>query len=368
MHLFKRLIFKEWIYVFSGATLILYMIVSLANLISGFMRSTVTPFEVIIGHIVETPTFLNMIIPVACLVASMFSINKLKNRNELTAIFASGYSRRSFIFDIFQISLVVAIFQFLLASYVDPLVRGNRFELFGQDESKLRVFQGQGLSASTIGSGKIWYKTDDYYFSFAAFDKINNQLKNVNLYYIGNDHQITQMIRASQATFIESNSWLFESLHFYDYLAGDEYPTVLFLEKKMISFSETPEDFIQIESDITTLPIQDLNHYIQKLEEAGIGTSEYKVLYYNKYSSALICIIFSLIASIGIFNPNRRTSSFGQNIIFVFIFTLLYWLIYTYTIELGNSSKIDPLIACFAVPLLFGSFLIFFFFRNRRLR
>lgn len=368
MHLFKRLIFKEWIYVFTGATLILYMLISIANLIAGFMRSSVTPFEVLIGHLVETPTFLNMILPISCLVASMFSINKLKNRNELTAIFASGYSRRSFIFDIFQISLVIALLQFLLTSYIDPFVRGNRFELFGEDQSKLRAFQGQGLSTSTIGSGKIWYKTKDYYFSFAAFDKNKNQLKNVNLYYVGKNSQVTQMIRANQATYMESNSWLFEELHFYDYLSDSDYPTVLFLDKKIITFNETPEDFLQIEADITTLPIQDLNNYIQKLEEAGIGTSEYKVLYYNKFSSSLICIIFSLIAAIGIFNPNRRTSSFGQNIVFVFIFTLLYWLIYTYTLELGNSSKLDPLIACFAVPFFFGSFLIFFFVRNRRLR
>lgn len=368
MHIFKRLIFKEWIRVFIGATFILYMLVSIANLISGFMRSSVTPFEVMVGHLVETPSFLNMILPVACLVASMFSINKLKNRNELTAIFAAGYSRRSFILDIFQISLVIAIFQFTLASYVDPFVKRNRFYLYGEEDSKLSVFESQGLSASTIGSGKIWYKTQDYFFSFAAFDKNNNILKDVSLYYLNDKQKIRQIVQAVQAKYIEGNSWLFEDMNFYDYLSDVDYPTHLKLDKKILVFNETPEDFLQIESDITTLPIQDLKNYIDKLENAGIGTSEYQVLYYNKFSSSLICIIFSLIASIAIFNPNRRTSSFGQNIVFVFIFTLLYWLVYSYSIELGNSSKIDPILACFMVPALFGSFLVFFFFHNRRLR
>lgn len=368
MHVFKRLIYKEWIRVFLGATFILYMLVSVANLISGFMRSSVTTFEVLIGHIVETPAFLNMILPVACLVASMFSINKLKNRNELTAIFASGYSRRSFIFDIFQISLLVALFQFSLASFIDPVVKGNRFQLYGEEKSKLRAFESKGLSSSTIGSGKIWYKTKDYFFAFAAFDKNLNILKDVSLYYLSKEQKISQIIQAKQATYLNDKSWLFEEMSFFDYLSQEDFPTHLKLDKKIITFNESPSDFLQIESDITTLPIRDLKDYIDKLEEAGIGTSEYQVLYYNKFSSALICIIFSLIASIGIFNPNRRTSSFGQNIIFVFIFTLLYWLVYSYSIELGNSSKIDPLLACFAVPILFSSFLLFFFVRNRRLR
>jgi lipopolysaccharide export system permease protein len=368
MFIFKKLVFTEWFRGFFSASFVLYLIITVANLISGFMRSSVTPMEVMVGHLIETPAFLNMILPIACLVASMFSIHKLKSRNELTAIFASGYSRQSFVTDIFQASLIIALFQFLLTSYLDPYIKRNREQLFDVHTDKIDAFESQGLSSSTIGSGKIWYRTKDYFFAFTAFDKNKSQIKDVSLFFITTDKLVSRVIQADQATYIGQSYWQLDNVKVLKDLESESFPSSSVHEKLDLQLNETADDFLQIEADITTLPIQDLARYIKKLEQAGINTGEYQVLYYNKFSSALICIIFSLIASIGIFNPNRRTSSFGQNIAFVFVFTLLYWLVYSYTLELGNSSKLHPVLACFAVPMMFSSFLIYFYIRNRKLR
>lgn len=368
MFIFKKLIFREWFRGFFSASFVLYLIVTVANLISGFMRSSVTPTEVMVGHVIETPAFLNMILPIACLVASMFSIHKLKNRNELTAIFASGYSRQSFISDVFQASLFIALFQFLLISYLDPYIKRNRQELFDVHTDKIDAFESQGLSSSTIGTGKIWYRTKDYFFAFSAFDKNKDQIKDVSLFFITPDKLISKIIQAEQATYIGQNYWQFDHAKVLEDVDTKDFPKHIKHEKLDLKLNETADDFLQIEADITTLPVQDLGRYIKKLENAGINTAEYQVLYYNKFSSAFICVIFSLIASIGIFNPNRRTSSFGQNIGFVFVFTLLYWLVYSYTLELGNSSKLHPILACFSVPMLFSGFLVFFYVRHRKLR
>lgn len=368
MFVFKKLIFKEWYRGFFSAGIILYLLVTVANLISGFMRSSVTPVEVIVGHVIETPAFLNMILPIACLVASMFSIHKMKSRNELTAIFASGYSRKAFISDIFQASLFIALFQFLLTSYLDPYIKRNRELLFNIQTDKIDAFESQGLSSSTIGTGKIWYRTRNYFFAFTAFDKNKNQIKDVELFFINPDKLVSRIIEAEQASYLSDNRWMLDQVSVLENLGEEGFPKPKQYAQFEIELNETADDFLQIEADITTLPIQDLGRYIQKLKEAGINTGEYQVLYYNKFSSALICIIFSLMAAIGIFNPNRRTSSFGQNIGFVFVFTLLYWLVYSYTLELGNSSKLHPLLACFGVPMLFSGFLVFFYLRHRKLR
>ncbi|CAN0327204.1 unnamed protein product, partial [Chrysoparadoxa australica] len=131
--------------------------------------------------------------------------------------------------------------------------------------------------------------------------------------------------------------------------------------------SEQPGDFKEIESDITTLNTPDLYRYIKTLQDGGINVNEYLVMFYEKFSPSVVCIIFSLIAAIGGFTPNRRGSSFGKNIFFVFVFVILYWLINSYFLELGKSSKIDPFLATFGVPFIFALFLAQQFFRHRKL-
>ena len=113
--------------------------------------------------------------------------------------------------------------------------------------------------------------------------------------------------------------------------------------------------------------VVDLWQYIQQLKNSGINISEYMVLFYDKFSNSIICVIFTILASVSIFNPNRRSSSFGKNIALVLFFTIMYWLVYSYLIELGNNEKISPIAATFSVPIAFAFILIIIFSKNRKL-
>jgi lipopolysaccharide export system permease protein len=367
-YLIKKIILKEWFRFFLGSTFVLFLLVTVANLISGFLRSSVNTQEVLYGYLFELPTFLNMILPISCLIASLFSINKLKSRNELTAIFASGFSRKAFISTIISGSLLIALLQFFISAYADPHLKEYRTQIFEQGNERLRSFRSQGLKASTIGSGRVWYKTSDYFFSFAAFDRINFYLKSVNLYFYNDDHHLTKVIEAESAHHLYNNVWRFQNASITNQLATHDFPYFNHHDTLVLQINESAEDFFQLEADVTTLKPRALLQYIQRLNRAGINSNEYYVIFLNKFSSALICIIFAILASVGLFNPNRRNSSMGKNLLLVFVFTLVYWLVYSYTFELGSSSKISPYLATFAVPFVFGFAMIIFIFKNRKLR
>jgi lipopolysaccharide export system permease protein len=151
-------------------------------------------------------------------------------------------------------------------------------------------------------------------------------------------------------------------------LNGNVFSSSKSFKTHMQRIDETPSDFKQIEADVTTLNVIQLWRYIKKLNASGINTNEYMIMFLDKFSSSIICVVFALIASIAVFNPNRRTSSFGKNVVFILIFTIVYWFVYTYSLELGKSSKIPPIVACFTVPTLFSFFLVFYFLKNRQLR
>jgi lipopolysaccharide export system permease protein len=367
MGIIKSLIIREWYKAFGGSAFVLFLILTVANLISGFLRMNVTPVEVLLNHLLELPANVKLIFPVSCLMASLFSINKLKNRNELTAIFASGYSRQRFLFDIIYAAATIALIQFFISSYLEPFAKSKRHLLIENSESKFRNLKSKGLRSSTIGSGTIWYKSNNYFFSFSAFDRKNNTLQNFHLFEFDENHHLKKQVFGPSAVF-NGKSWYVKEANVHYNLNKNSFPKTQNIEEASLDIKETAIDFKQIEADITTLNTYKLFKYVYKLNQAGINVSEYLIVLLEKFSTAFICIVFSLVSSISIFNPNRRNSSFGKNLIFVFIFTLLYWLINSYFIELGKNGKIPGFWATFGVPLVFSFYLFFYYYRYRKLR
>lgn len=369
MFILKKLITSEWYKFFIASVIVLFLLITIGNLVSGLLRSNVTAQEVIFNHLIELPGSFNRIFPVSCLIASLFSINKLINRNELTAIFASGYSRKNFVMTLIQASLLVAILQFFTSSYIQPFVKKYRDFFITNSQSKFRNLKSKGLRASTIGSGQIWYKSGNYYFSFATFDKSRNIIFDVKIYFTDKNYNLKKKLEGKELHYEKNkNLWVLKNGISYSMLNESTFPKIEKFDSIDILLNEDPSDFKQIESDITTLNIWQLYQYIDKLKMSGINTNEYEVTFWNNFSSSLVCIIFALLASIPIFNPNRRTNSIAKNITFVFVFTILYWFVYSYFLELGKSTKLNPMLACFAVPIFFSLYLAYFFRKHRTLQ
>ncbi len=365
MNILKNFILLNWIKFFSGGFFTLFLLFTVGTLVAGFLRTTVTPAEVFLGYLLDLPNSFGKILPISCLIASLFSINKLKGHSELTALFAVGFSRKNFLITIFSASLIVALVQFISTSYLQPFTHKFNVNL-GEQRKRFSSLQSKGLKASTIGSGRIWYKSDNYYFSFVTFNKQNNTLHDITAYFY-NNYKITKHIEANSAIYDKNNTWIFKNGIIVTNLSNNKFPIKKVFKELKVKINEDPSDFKKIEADTTILNIVQLYHYIEKLQESGINTNEYETYFWDKFSSSIICIIFALMASIGIFNPNRRNSSFGKNIIFIFSFTLIYWLVHLYFLELGQSGVVIPVIACFAVPSMATAFITYFFYTHRKL-
>ena len=368
MSIIRRLVLKEWFKAFFAGFCVLLILLTVGNLIAGLLRGNVTGWEVLTNYILELPVFLNQILPVSCLIASVFSLDKLHRRNELVAVFASGITRLKLLLIIVQGAVIVAGFQFLIGAYLRPFLKGQKDFLMPDSKMKFRNLKSKGLRASTIASGKIWYKGDDYFLSFFSYDKINRIINQVSVYYFDKYHKLQTYIHAKKVVHYKEKTWNFITGKVYSYLNISEFPQISSFDSSLRILDETPDDFNQLEADITTLTPDKLISYIEQLKKSGINTSEYEVVLYDKFSQVVICIVFALLSSLIIFHPDRRTISLGKNVFFVLVFTVVYWLIHFSCLELGKTSKINPFMACFFMPLLLSIFLFFYFSKNRPLK
>ncbi len=368
MFTIRKLILKEWLTFFLGAVFILAMVLSLGHILTGLLKATNELKSIMIDLVLEMPSFLIKIFPVSCLVASLFSINKLKSRNELTAIFASGFSRRQFVLTIGTIGAFIGVVLFFINGYLVPYTKHQQSMMSDSHPAIANKAKTSTVSINALKSGKIWFKGQDYFFSYSSFDGTTNTIYDLSLYYYNTDFKFSEQIVAASAVFAEGNSWkLSKGIHVTN-LENKTFPSPSFFREKTLQLRETISDFKKINADISTLNIWRLYDYIAVLRTNGINDSEYYVTFLDKFSSGFTCLVLAILASVALFNPNRRNSSFGTNIAFVLSFTFIYWFVYSYFMTLGQTSKVPAIVATFGVPFIFVVYLAFYFIYHRKLR
>jgi lipopolysaccharide export system permease protein len=363
MHIIQKIIVKEWFKFFFAALIALLLLLTIADIISGLLRSNVTAREVVLNYFIEFPSALAKTFPISCLIASLFSINKLRSHNELTAIFAGGFSLLNYLMTISLCSMIVGIALIGNLSIIQPYFKSKRHQLITDSEDKFINLKKQGFINSAVSGGKIWFKSSEYFFTFQRFDKRNLSLIGIEAYFLSPNYLLNKYIKASTATYQPATQkWELGNVLEYKNLDDSTFTSPKTYKVQQINLSQTPNDFVEIQSDISTLNIFKLNDYINKLSEAGINVNEYQIILYEKIAGPVMCILFSLLSCGALFSPSRRGSSMGKNLAVVFSFTLIYWLVNSYSMELGNSSKITPFFSVFTLPFVFLVGLILSFF------
>ena len=148
---------------------------------------------------------------------------------------------------LFNLGLVIGFFNFLNSIVLDPYLRKIRVEHFPNFTTKFSHEGEMGLKTSTLDTGKIWYRSKNYFFSYAFFDKDLSTLIDVSLYFFDESFNISKIFQAPKMNYVQGNQWTLQNGLNIDKVNGDEFPRLQSYEQQEIFLNEVPEDFIQIE-------------------------------------------------------------------------------------------------------------------------
>ncbi len=364
MNILTKLVVREWIRAFIGAFLVLFLITSVADILSGFIRGKTADY-VFTYYMIKMPDFLSKILPAACLLSTLFSLNNLKNHSELIAILATGFSVKKIILIIIYLSAIVSTFQFVVVSYLQPA--SNKLKLNYEDELQFEKLKKHSISTSSLESERVWYKSNTYFASFTGFDREKNELKELSLYFYSQSFRASKIIHAKTATYVKDNLWTLKSVTSHSKLENNEFPEPKNFTEITLALDEVPEDFNKFESEVRTLNIISLKNFISRMERTGINVIEYKVIFYEKIALSFTCLIFALIALNTLYSPNRRGGSFAKTVIYTLGFSLGFWVLHTSTMALGTSGGLPPVLAAATIPLIFSLFILGTFYKHRKL-
>ncbi len=358
MNIISKILIKEWFRSLFAALLVLVLLIVIGDIVDGLLRTNSGVKDIFFNLVTKMPELLAKIFPISCLLASLFAFNKLKNHSELTAIFAAGFSFNKIYLIILCSSATIALMQFYNVSFLWPKANESiQIKEHGMNKK---------ISTTSLDSGKVWFKTTKYFSSFNSFNSNTNQLNGLTLYMYENE-SLTKILSSASAVFVKNTSWMLKPIAVYDELNEKKFSLRNFKDYLIVDLFVNPDDFTNYESEVTTLGILDLYQYISKLDKTGINTSKFEVLFYEKFSLSIICIIFALFPISTIYNPNRRSSSFGKNVVFTLVFTVTYWLLYSSSLALGNSGKIAASLSTLILPFIFILYIGYIYSTNRKL-
>lgn len=362
MLILSRLIVKQWFKSLVGAITVLFLLISTADLINGFLQGK-DAARVLLEYSLKMPDLMGRMFPICCLVASLFSLNNLKSHSELIAILGAGYSYRKIYFLIGTCALTMVGIQFLNLGFIEPYAN----KVKRQEIQKSRKSEGKYLTRSSIEGGRFWYKSQNYFASFAYFDRKTNILQDLEIYFFSEEHTSQKIIKALQASYVDDGKWLLKNVTELSELNTPTFPMQTTKPQLTLALNEEPNDFGEFEADLTTLNFFKLNQFINRLSKTGINIEEYKIILMNKIFLSFICLVFALMPVSTIFNPNRRSSSFGKNVVLTLLVTVLFWVLYSGAVAFGNSGALNPIVATGIVPVLFFTYVVISFVKNRKL-
>jgi lipopolysaccharide export system permease protein len=336
----QLLISKNWLKFFFISTISLCLLVAFGDLVNNILRNKYTYVEIFELFMERFSFILTKIFPISSLIATLFTINKLQTHSELTAIFASGFSRRKFVHLIFSLSLISFLLQGLNLSFLDPQI------------VKMQRFKTSKETAISDGAKLLWFKGQDYFGSFEFFDSKKKTLNQITLYQISNS-TLEQNLYAETAVHQSKGKWEFRDISRTNGLSErGVHPKNVIEKTSIIDLKKSPEDFDKFQDGIRTLNPVSLYKFIKKLTLSNFNVTQYLIIFYEKLILPFNCLLFALFPMFMLKNSSQRQASPGKSIVFALVFAASFWVMASALKSQGSSETIPTLLSILLPTIL----------------
>ena len=306
------------------------------------------------------PYFLTLVIPVAALLSTLFSLGILSKNNELTAMRASGVSLYRLLLPIWAVSILIALLAFFNEEYLKPpfTLYKNRLKTEQIEKSKQEERE-QFYNVYAQGSMGWIYHLNIY-------DKTRNTGFQVVLQRFQGDKLVEQL--EAQRMIWKDPVWVLEEgryrLFLNDTLSNQDQRVEEFQRIVRFDLRAKPELFVKREKQFDQMSLRELLESIDLKRKSGQEISKEIVRMYMKISLPFASFVIVLFGAPLAALPRRSGLAFGFGV--TLIISFVYYVLIQLGQTLGYNQKLPPLLAAWLGNLVFGIAGLLILFRVRK--
>lgn len=359
LNLIDRYIARLFLTYFLGGLLVFVTIFLAVDFLSFAVRFADAGTDALFRYYLYfTPSIIYQLLPVACLLATVFSLSTLNKSAELIALYSVGMSLARISAPILILVALLSAFSFWLSDKVLP-----RFEQKKNYTYYVELKKTPGLY-STVTTNKIWYRSENVLFNIKTLDAEASTAYGLTLYYFDPSWKLVQMITAESVN-LDGSQWELAKGNVTLFLEDSSFPLTKTFDKKVIQLNEEIADLQSSARASDIMSLAELRKFIAKNKEAGLDTLRYEVDYQAKFGFAFAAFVMSLMG-IPFSVKSQRSGGTFLNIGICIGLAFLYWAFYSSSITLGKHGALYPVVAAWAPNLIMLALAIFLLLRLKR--
>jgi len=331
----------------------LYLIVDFFERVRMFLSNHATVYQMLSYFCFTVPSILSQMLPVALLLGTLITFAILSKNSEVTAMKANGVSLYRLTIPFILFSCIICIASFLLNEFLTPYAnqRAKHIKLVEVQKRK---------QLGSFKQNEIWYKGRDGIYNFSLFDAERGVLKGIRINYLDRSMNLTKRIDAREARW-RDGTWQFRDLLITTFPAGD-FPVVERVQSRAIDLAEKPSDFMIAQKDTSEMGFFELRNYIRKIQSEGYDATQYLADMHGKFAFSLVNIILAILG-ISFSIRSERSGGVARSIGLGIVIGFSYWLLFAFSISLGRSGTLPPLLAAWTANMILGVLAVVMFLR-----
>lgn len=345
MQLIDRYILKLFLlYLVAGIAVFVTLYLTVDAMTFAMRNADAAPSALLKYYSYHTPWVIYQLIPVACLMATLFTMATLNKTNELTALFSMGMSLIRVAAPILIAVGVVSVTVFGVSDQVLPRLLQKR------NYVRLVEIKKQPGLYSTVKKDRIWFRTENILFNIKTLNAETRKAQGITLYYFDPEWNLTQLVSASEVD-IKGSVWDLKNGLVTLFAQESSFPLTRSFTEKSISMNEDLKDIQSTANSSELMSLRELSRFIDRNKEAGLNTLPYEVDYHAKFGFAFAAFVMSLV---GVpFSVSRaRSGGLFVNLGICLLLAFLYWVAYSSSLTLGEQHVLPPIVAAWGPNLI----------------
>jgi len=320
----------------------IYMIIDFIENIDDFMEAEAELMGIVSYLVYKIPHVVVQMLPVAVLIGVIILFSRMKRKNEITALKASGMSTFQISLPLLGAGLLLSGGAFLFSELVVPYTSSK--------SETARNLETEGYTSKRLyGRYHIWYRSEDAIYWIRRFDDQRMVMEGPRFYFFDDAFRLRERIQARQALWT-GTGWELKNGVVQRIIEDGGY-TLNPFERLALDIKERPEDFLKPVKQPEEMSYWELESFSEKIQAEGYDATPYRVGMQIKLAFPVINFLMVLV---GIPIALRLRTGGTPLAVSVGIGTcFLYLVLMGLTRSLGLSGMLPPFLAAWVANLAF---------------